>query len=408
MNILGIETSCDETAAAVVRDGREVLSNVVYTQIPLHQPYGGVVPEIASRAHVEKIGQVVKAAIEQFKAATDETTSVRQQGGARIDAVAVTYGPGLSPALIVGLNAAKGLAKALGVPLIGINHIEAHLHSPFLFDPADREESQISNLRFQNGDGGFRNGSGGFRVEDCCPALGLAISGGNTMWVDMPEYGSYEVIGETLDDAAGEAFDKAAKLLGLGYPGGLKMDRISAAWRDEVKVRGEGEQWRTLIPFPKGRPRDGVTALAGLPAELCVSFSGLKTALLRYAQQHPDLTESKEGTRDFGGYEVTPQVAQVVASYQEAIVQAVADRTRTALRRKKYKSFILGGGVSLNSRIRAVLADVARDAGVPLYMAKPKYTGDNGAMIAGLAYYRRNHVEDAMTLDVNPCLEVGG
>ena len=186
------------------------------------------------------------------------------------------------------------------------------------------------------------------------------------------------------------------------------MDRISAAWRDEVKVRGEGEQWRTLIPFPKGRPRDGVTALAGLPAELCVSFSGLKTALLRYAQQHSDLTESKEGVRDFGGYEVTPQVAQVVASYQEAIVQAVADRTRTALRRKNYKSFILGGGVSLNSRIRAVLADVARDAGVPLLMAKPKYTGDNGAMIAGLAYYRRNHVEDAMTLDVNPCLEVGG
>ena len=365
MNILGIETSCDETAAAVVRDGREVLSNVVYTQIPLHQPYGGVVPEIASRAHVEKISQVVGEAMK------DQC----------IDAVAVTYGPGLSPALIVGLNAAKGLAKALSVPLIGINHIEAHLHSPFL-------ESDVDPV-------------------SCAPALGLAISGGNTMWVDMPEYGKYEVIGETLDDAAGEAFDKAAKLLGLGYPGGLKMDRISAAWIDEVKVRGEGEQWSDFIPFPKGRPRDGVTALAGLPAELCVSFSGLKTALLRYAQQHPDLTESNEGARDFGGYEVTPQVAQVVASYQEAIVQAIADRTRTALRRKNYKSFILGGGVSLNSRIRSVLADVARDAGVPLLMAKPKYTGDNGAMIAGLAYYRRNHVEDAMTLDVNPCLEVG-
>ena len=368
MNILGIETSCDETAAAVVRDGREVLSNVVYTQIPLHQPYGGVVPEIASRAHVEKIGQVVKTAME----------------GQTVDAVAVTYGPGLSPALIVGLNAAKGLAKALGVPLIGINHIEAHLHSPFL-------ESDVDPV-------------------SCAPALGLAISGGNTMWVDMPEYGKYEVIGETLDDAAGEAFDKAAKLLGLGYPGGLKMDRISQAYLAAAQSNNRTikQSNNSLIPFPKGRPRDGVTALAGLPAELCVSFSGLKTALLRYAQQHPDLTESKEGTRDFGGYEVTPHVAQVVASYQEAIVQAVADRTRTALRRKRYKSFILGGGVSLNSRIRAVLADVARDAGVPLLMAKPKYTGDNGAMIAGLAYYRRNHVEDAMTLDVNPCLEVGG
>ena len=377
MNILGIETSCDETAAAVVRDGREVLSNVVYTQIPLHQPYGGVVPEIASRAHVEKIGQVVREAIRQFQASVG-TTSVQQQGKDRIDAVAVTYGPGLSPALIVGLNAAKGLAKGLGVPLIGINHIEAHLHSPFLYDVEDKHR-------------GTETQSVKDPIEQT-PALGLAISGGNTMWVAMPEYGQYEVIGETLDDAAGEAFDKAAKLLGLGYPGGLKIDRMSQAWREEAKSKGEDEQ-RMLIPFPKGRPRDGVTALAGLPAELCVSFSGLKTALLRYVQKEKP-TEA--------------DLPRIVASYQEAIVQAVADRTRAALRRRNYKSFILGGGVSLNSRIRAVLADVARDAGVPLYMAKPKYTGDNGAMIAGLAYYRRNHVEDAMALDANPSLQVGG
>ena len=358
MNILGIETSCDETAAAVVKDGREVLSNVVYTQIPLHQPYGGVVPEIASRAHIEKISQVVGEAISQF-----QTASVQQQGEGRIDAVAVTYGPGLSPALIVGLNAAKGVAKGLGVPLIGINHIEAHLHSPFL-------ESDIDPVA-------------------CAPALGLAISGGNTMWVDMPEYGRYEVIGETLDDAAGEAFDKAAKLLGLGYPGGLKIDKMSQAYVESCRQQSRAVDF---IPFPKGRPRDGVTALAGLPAELCVSFSGLKTALLRYVQKEKP-TES--------------DLPRIVASYQEAIVQAVADRTRTALKRKRYKSFILGGGVSLNSRIRAVLNEVAAEAGVPLYMAKPKYTGDNGAMIAGLAYYRRNHVEDAMKLDVNPCLEVG-
>ena len=377
MNILGIETSCDETAAAVVRDGREVLSSVVYTQIPLHQPYGGVVPEIASRAHVEKISQVVGEAMK----------------GRTVDAVAVTYGPGLSPALIVGLNAAKGLARALGVPLIGINHIEAHLHTPFLSDAEDKHRC-VKN------------------PEEVTPALGLAISGGNTMWVDMPEYGRYEVIGETLDDAAGEAFDKAAKLLGLGYPGGLKMDRIASAWmRESGMVTGtsnvKSQISNALIPFPKGRPREGVTALAGLPAELCVSFSGLKTALLRHVQQHPELVESKSGLRDFGGYEVTPGVAHVVASYQEAIVQAVADRTRAALRRKKYKAFVLGGGVSLNSRIRTVLAEVAEEAGVPLLMAKPKYTGDNGAMIAGLAYYRRNHVADAMALDVNPCLQVG-
>ena len=364
MNILGIETSCDETAAAVVKDGREVLSNVVYTQIPLHQPYGGVVPEIASRAHVEKIGQVVGEAMK----------------GRRVDAVAVTYGPGLSPALLVGLNAAKGLAKALGVPLIGINHIEAHLHSPFLYDAGDEK-----GLKTEDG-----------RPETAAPALGLAISGGNTMWIDMPEYGKYEVIGETLDDAAGEAFDKAAKLLGLGYPGGLKIDKMASAWMAETRLEAEGRRSDNgdlaFIPFPKGRPRDGVTALAGLPAGLCVSFSGLKTALLRYVQKEKP-TEA--------------DLPRIVASYQEAIVQAVADRTRTALKRKSYKSFILGGGVSLNSRIRAVLSDVARDAGVPLLMAKPKYTGDNGAMIAGLAYYRRNHVEDAMSLDANPCLEVG-
>ena len=197
------------------------------------------------------------------------------------------------------------------------------------------------------------------------------------------------MIGETLDDAAGEAFDKAAKLLGLGYPGGLKIDRMSAAYVESCRQQSKAVDF---IPFPKGRPRDGVTALAGLPAELCVSFSGLKTALLRYVQKEKP-TEA--------------DLPRIVASYQEAIVQAVADRTRTALRRKRYKSFILGGGVSLNSRIRTVLNEVAAEAGVPLYMAKPKYTGDNGAMIAGLAYYRRNHVEDAMELDVNPCLEVG-
>ena len=379
MNILGIETSCDETAAAVVRDGRDVLSNVVYTQIPLHQPYGGVVPEIASRAHIEKISQVVGEAIRQFE------SNGRWNGS--IDAVAVTYGPGLSPALIVGLNAAKGLAKGLDVPLIGINHIEAHLHTPFLYDAGEDPQTGTD-----------------LGPEAVMPALGLAISGGNTVWIDMPEYGRYEVIGETLDDAAGEAFDKAAKLLGLGYPGGLKIDRISKAYVDGCQQLSKAAD---LIPFPKGRPRDGVTALAGLPAELCVSFSGLKTSLLRYVQQHPELLADRSGERDFGGYAVTPALARVVASYQEAIVQAVADRTRTALRRKDYRALVLGGGVSLNSRIRAVLTEVAAEAGVPLLMAKPKYTGDNGAMIAGLAYYRRNHVEDAMTLDANPCLEVG-
>ncbi|MBR5548771.1 MAG: tRNA (adenosine(37)-N6)-threonylcarbamoyltransferase complex transferase subunit TsaD [Kiritimatiellae bacterium] len=376
MNIIGIETSCDETAAAVVKDGREVLSNVVYTQIPLHQPYGGVVPEIASRAHIEKISQVIGSAL-------DSLTPPLAHSPNRIDAVAVTYGPGLAPALIVGLNAAKGLAKSLGVPLIAVNHIEAHLHSPFIYDSPDDAAAQLSDPR------------------EIGPMLGLAVSGGNTVWIDMPEYGKYEVIGETLDDAAGEAFDKAAKLLGLGYPGGLKIDRISAAYRERFPSE-------PLVPFPKGRPRDGVTALAGLPAELCVSFSGLKTALLRHVQHNPSLVESQEGVQDFGGYDVTPEVAHVVASYQEAIVQAIADRTRAALRRGSYKAFVLGGGVSLNSRVRAVLTKVCSAAHVPLLMAKPKFTGDNGAMVAGLAFYRQNVSGDAaLRADASPSLQVG-
>jgi len=405
MNILGIETSCDETAAAVVKDGCEVLSNVVYTQIPLHQPYGGVVPEIASRAHVEKISEVVRTAMEQANAS--------------IDAVAVTYGPGLSPALIVGLNAAKGLAKSLGVPLMAINHMEAHLHTPFLYDEGESPKLKVQSP-MSNDQSALDLGPSTLDPTKCTPALGLAISGGHTTWIDMPEYGRYEIIGQTLDDAAGEAFDKAAKLLGLGYPGGPKVDKIAREYlekvekvgggEDKVEKRGGGGQWRDynstvhldspppphLIPFPKGRPRDGVTALAGLEAEYCVSFSGLKTALLRYVQQQ-------------GGAEALEkagEIPRVVTSYQEAIVQAVADRTRAALKRRGYKALIVGGGVSLNSRVREVLAEVCAKAKIPLLMAKPKYCGDNGAMIAGIAYYRRNITGDAaMRVDVAPSLD---
>ena len=370
MNILGIESSCDETACAVVKDGREVLSNVVYTQIPLHQPYGGVVPEVASRAHIEKIHGVVAEAM---------------KAGVSIDAVAVTYGPGLASSLLVGLNAAKGLAMSLGVPLIGINHIEAHLHTPFLFDAGETNPQA---------------------VEQSIPALGLAVSGGHTTWVDMPSYGEYRIIGQTLDDAAGEAFDKAAKLLGLGYPGGPVIDRwakgywngmtdFSDAAALKVLKYPDGIKVRDPMPrFPKGQPRAGTAALAGLDAELCVSFSGLKTALLYYVKKNPPKDDCEK--------------AALVAAYQEAIVGTLADRTRLALRRRDYKALIVGGGVSLNGRLRAKLAEVAADAHVPLLLAKPKYCGDNAAMIAGLAYYRRNLVGDAaLKVDVNPALQAG-
>lgn len=358
MKILGIETSCDETAAAVVEDGAKVLSNVVYTQIPLHRPYGGVVPEIASRAHVEKITEVVEAALEEAG------------GAGEIDAVAVTYGPGLAPALLVGLNAAKGIAMSLGVDLIPVNHIEAHLHTPFLREaPFDGEPPA---------------------PRDFMPALGLAVSGGHTNWIDMPRYGEYETIGQTLDDAAGEAFDKAAKLLGLGYPGGPVVDRIAKEWL-------AGERAGGMVAFPQGRPREGVSALAGLPADLCVSFSGLKTALLRHVEQHGGAAALAEAG----------EIPRIVASYQEAIVKAIADRTARALARRPRKALIVGGGVSLNSRLRAKLAKVAADAGVELLTAKPKFCGDNGAMIAALAFYRRAiQPQDALKLDVAPSLEI--
>ena len=355
MIVLGIESSCDETACAIVKDGVEVLSNVVYTQIKLHQPWGGVVPEIASRAHVEKISEVISAAVDEAVAAGGIS------GLSEVDAVAVTYGPGLAPALLVGLNAAKGLAMSLGVPLIGVNHIEAHLHTPFL--------------------------ESGMRPEDSMPALGLAVSGGHTSWIDMPEYGKYSIIGQTLDDAAGEAFDKAAKLLGLGYPGGPVIDRMAKEYAGN-----------DFIAFPKGRPRPGTAALAGLNADLCTSFSGLKTALLNYVR----------GLRGDDPEAPIPDIPRICASYQKAIVDSIADRTATALKHRRYSSLIVGGGVSLNGALREALGKVADKAGVKLLMAKPKYCGDNAAMIAGLACYRQNMVGiEAEKVDVHPSLEAG-
>lgn len=354
MTILGIESSCDETACAVVRDGTEVLSSVVYTQIKLHKPWGGVVPEIASRAHVEKISGVIAEAVEE---------AVRGGGIAGkgdIDAVAVTYAPGLAPALLVGLNAAKGFALAADIPVFGINHIEAHLHTPFL-------ETDM-------------------RPEDFMPALGLVVSGGHTSWIDMPEYGKYEIIGQTLDDAAGEAFDKAAKLLGLGYPGGPVVDR-------EANAYGGGD----YIAFPKGRPKPGTAALAGLEADLCTSFSGLKTSLLNHVKNAYGDASVPAG-----------DIPRICASYRKAIVEVIAERTATALKRRRCRALIVGGGVSLNGALRSALATVAAEAGVKLLTAQPKYCGDNAAMIAGLAYWRRNVTGDAaLSIDVHPSLDAG-
>ena len=358
MVVLGIETSCDESAAAVVENGRTVLSSVVFSQVPLHQPYGGVVPEIASRSHVEKISGVIREAMCGAFGSTPDAGALDPAWWNRIDAVAVTYGPGLASSLIVGLSAAKGLALRLGKPLVGINHIEAHIHSVFLSPqaPAPAETG---------------------------PMLALVVSGGHSCWLDVARPGSYRLIGQTLDDAAGEAFDKAAKLLGLGYPGGPAIDRVARlASRQDA------------VAFPKGRPRPGSPALGSLTAEYCVSFSGLKTALMYHLRDNPPAGDA--------------QVAEIAASYQEAIVDALAERCERALRTGHYRSLAVGGGVSLNRRLRERLTQVADKSGVRLLLAEPRFCGDNAAMIAGLAGAGAGVRGDAaMRLDVVPALEVG-
>ena len=358
MVILGIETSCDESAAAVVEGGRTVRSSVVYSQVPLHQPYGGVVPEIASRSHVEKIAGVIREAMCEAFAPAAGASEVEAEWWGRLDAVAVTYGPGLASSLIVGLSAAKGLALRLGKPLIGVNHLEAHIHSVFLSPGAPAP-------------------------ADVAPMLALVVSGGHSCWVDLASPGVYRVIGQTLDDAAGEAFDKAAKLLGLGYPGGPVIDRVARqAERSDA------------VAFPKGRPRAGNPALGDLQAELCVSFSGLKTALMYHLRAQPP----QDGA----------QVAEVAAAYQEAIVEALAERCAVALKKKRYRALAVGGGVSLNRRLRERLEQVTAKAGVRLLLAEPRFCGDNAAMIAGVAGMGGGVRGDrAMLLDVVPALEVG-
>jgi len=344
MNILGIETSCDETAAAVVRDGRDVLASVVFSQVALHRPYGGVVPEIASRSHVASLPGVIEDAVRQSGAGWDG-----------IDAVAVTYGPGLATSLLVGLSAAKALALRLGKPLIGINHLQGHIYSVFL-------------------------GPGAPAVGEVCPFISLVVSGGHTCLVRVEGLGRCVLLGQTIDDAAGEAFDKGANLLGLGYPGGPAVDKASRGGRTDFAA------------FPRGRQKKDHQRLEGLDIDLCFSFSGLKTALLYYLKTHPLSGDSAE-------------LASVAASYQEAIVDALVDRCRRA--RRDEKCIAVVGGVALNSRLRARLAEYAQSAGIRLLAAEPKYCADNAAMIAGLAGAGAGvRGAAAVSLDVEPNLEI--
>jgi N6-L-threonylcarbamoyladenine synthase len=308
MKVLGIETSCDETASAVVEDGRRALSDVVSTQIEIHRRWGGVVPELASRNHVVQVMPVV-----------DEALSRAGVAPADLDAVAVTSGPGLVGALLVGVQVAKALAAAWGKPLVRVNHLEGHLVAAFLSE----EPPEF-------------------------PYLGLVVSGGHTSLYAARAFGDYRLLGHTRDDAAGEAFDKGAKLLGLPYPGGVAIDRLAK----------EGDA--SALRFPKAIVKG---------AELDFSFSGLKTALLHHVKKH--------------GVPEGRALADLCASYQEAIVRALVDKLFRAARRLQFERVVLSGGVAANSRLRAAVASRAAEyEGMKVYLPAPKLCTDNAAMIA--------------------------
>ena len=321
MLILGIETSCDETAVGIVQDGRHLLSSVIGSQVELHARYGGIVPEVASRQHILAMLPIYREALAQAGLTPD-----------RLDAVAVTMGPGLAGALLVGANFAKGLALALGLPLLAVNHLEGHVYAAWLEEGAPPID------------------------EPGLPLLCLIASGGHTDLVLMRGHGEYQLLGRTRDDAAGEAFDKAARVLGLGFPGGPEIQRAAASAT-------------SAEPLPRARMGDS----------LDFSFSGVKTALLRRAQGRdnplpPGSTPALTGDR----------VASLAAGFQEAVVDALVSQTLVAARRHRVRGLILGGGVAANTLLRQ---EMSRRSPVPVVVPRPGLCTDNGAMIAAASFF---------------------
>jgi N6-L-threonylcarbamoyladenine synthase len=309
MRVLGIETSCDETAAAVVADGRSILSSVVSSQSDLHAPYGGVVPEIASRAHVDLINDVIAQALVEAGMTYDD-----------VEAVAAVHGPGLAGALLVGVSAAKAIALATGLPYVGVNHHEAHLYAGLLEDPA---------------------------LEP--PFVTLVVSGGHTLLIAMEDHGRYRVLGQTVDDAAGEAFDKVARFLGLGYPGGPAIDRVAL----------EGDA--TAIAFPRPMLDDGND----------FSFSGLKTAVVQYVRKHPEA-----------------EVADVAASFQAAVVDVLVTKLLRVTEAAGVDTIVIGGGVAAHSELRTRLLDEGETSGLRVILPSTSLCTDNAAMVASVAWWR--------------------
>ena len=316
MLILCIESSCDETAAAVVRDGRNVLSNIVASQVDVHARYGGVVPELASRKHVEAVSVVINAALEEAGVALSE-----------IEGIGVTRGPGLIGALLVGISTAKAMAWALDIPLVAVHHMEGHILAPFLEDPPE------------------------------FPFLALAVSGGHTHLYRVDGIGHYRIIGQTLDDAAGEAYDKVAKLLGLGYPGGALIDNLA----------GQGRPDAIVFPRPMlHRPN------------FDFSFSGIKTAVLQYIEKVDKEIDDQHR-------------ADIAASFQEAMVEVLTLKTLRAATQEGLERIVIAGGVACNSGLRRRFQELAGKQGARIYFPSPSLCGDNAAMLGVPAHYYLEH-----------------
>lgn len=334
IKILAIESSCDETAAAVVKNGHEVLSNVIFSQIDLHTVYGGVVPEIASRKHIEKVAQVVDEALKEANCELKD-----------IDAIAVTYGPGLVGALLVGVSFAKSLSFASGIPLIGVHHIEGHICANFI------ENKELKP-----------------------PFMSLVVSGGHTHLVKVLDYGKYEIVGRTRDDAAGEAFDKVARAIGLGYPGGPKVDKVSC----------EGNE--NAIVFPKAKVNDNIYDF---------SFSGLKSAVLNYLNQ-----------AEMKGEEIN--VPDVAASFQKSVVDVLVEHAIAGVKENGFDELALAGGVASNSHLRAAMEKACTENGIKFYKPSPIFCTDNAAMIGVAGYYEYvSGVRSDYHLNAVPNLKLG-
>jgi len=332
--ILAIESSCDETAAAVVKNGREVLSNIISSQIELHKLYGGVVPEIASRKHIEKINPVIREALAEAGMKLED-----------MDAIGVTYGPGLVGALLVGVAAAKAISYAKNIPLVGVHHIEGHISANYI-ENKDLEP----------------------------PFLGMVVSGGHTHLVMVEDYGKYEILGKTRDDAAGEAFDKVARAIGLGYPGGPKIDKLAK----------EGNP--RAIAFPRAHVAD---------APLDFSFSGLKSSVLNYINscemKHQKICR-----------------ADVAASFQAAVVDAIVSHTILAAKTYHIDKVALAGGVASNSALRQAMKEKCEAAGLKFYYPSPILCTDNAAMIGCAAYYEYlAGTRHGLDLNAVPNLKIG-